>query len=225
MRDRNRVLAMASGVATTAPKKLHFTNWLNQNCESSVWVGGLSPASREAKQTWREFARFTAGICEFHHEQHVHDTCFLCSLLVACTHWTTQPWNLASSQSGKKTIWKTNKQKSKENLFNSGTLNLGFLLKVQACWPPTWWQRRGKKPRESMTDAWKQCKRNVQSNMCVVLPGSHMSSWLFESKQTIMHARKNIWNQPGTQRERERDKQKQKHRMATKQLEREAKEE
>ena len=30
---------MASGVATTRLKKLHFMNWLNQNCESSVWVG------------------------------------------------------------------------------------------------------------------------------------------------------------------------------------------
>ena len=29
----------------------------------------LSPASREAKQTQRE----SAGIAEFHHEQHVHD--------------------------------------------------------------------------------------------------------------------------------------------------------
>ena len=28
----------------------------------------LPPASREAKQAQREFARCTAGICEFHHE-------------------------------------------------------------------------------------------------------------------------------------------------------------
>ena len=33
----------------------------------------LSPASRKAKQAWQEFARLAAGICEFHHEWHVHD--------------------------------------------------------------------------------------------------------------------------------------------------------
>ena len=40
---------MASGVATTRLKKLHFMNWLNQNCESLVWVGGFvsSFAQRE----------------------------------------------------------------------------------------------------------------------------------------------------------------------------------
>ena len=27
---------MASGVAATRPKELHFTNWLNQNCELLV---------------------------------------------------------------------------------------------------------------------------------------------------------------------------------------------
>ena len=32
---------MASGVATTRLKKLHFINWLNWNCESLVWVGGF----------------------------------------------------------------------------------------------------------------------------------------------------------------------------------------
>ena len=32
---------MASGVAVTRLKKLHFTNWLNQNCASLVWVGGF----------------------------------------------------------------------------------------------------------------------------------------------------------------------------------------
>ena len=41
MQDRNGVLAMASGVAATRLKKLHFINWLNQNCESLVWVGGF----------------------------------------------------------------------------------------------------------------------------------------------------------------------------------------
>ena len=40
-RDRNGVSAMASGVAATRLKKLHFINWLNQNCESLVWVGGF----------------------------------------------------------------------------------------------------------------------------------------------------------------------------------------
>ena len=64
---------MLPGVAATRSKELHFTNWLNWNCESLVWVGGLSPASRGAKWAQREFARCTAGICEFHHEQHVHD--------------------------------------------------------------------------------------------------------------------------------------------------------
>ena len=32
---------MASGVAATRLKELHFMNWLNQNCESLVWVGGF----------------------------------------------------------------------------------------------------------------------------------------------------------------------------------------
>ena len=41
---------MASGVAATRPKELHFANWPNQNCESLVWVGDLSPASCKAKQ-------------------------------------------------------------------------------------------------------------------------------------------------------------------------------
>ena len=57
---------MASGVATTRLKKLHFTNWLNWNCESLVWVGGFVSG-------FPEFARCVAGICQFHHEQHVHD--------------------------------------------------------------------------------------------------------------------------------------------------------
>ena len=47
--DRNGVPTMASGVAATRLKKLHFTNWLNWNCESLVWVGGLSPASCKAR--------------------------------------------------------------------------------------------------------------------------------------------------------------------------------
>ena len=33
---------MASGVAMTRLEKLHFTNWLNWNCESSVCVQELS---------------------------------------------------------------------------------------------------------------------------------------------------------------------------------------
>ena len=37
---------MAPGVAATRLKKLHFTNWLNQNCESLVWVGELCLRSR-----------------------------------------------------------------------------------------------------------------------------------------------------------------------------------
>ena len=41
MRDRNEVSTMASGVAATGLKKLHFMNWLNWNCESLVWVGGF----------------------------------------------------------------------------------------------------------------------------------------------------------------------------------------
>ena len=41
MRDRHGVSTMASGVAATRLKKLHFTNWLNWNCESLVWVGGF----------------------------------------------------------------------------------------------------------------------------------------------------------------------------------------
>ena len=40
-KDRDGVSTMASGVAATRSKKLHFMNWLNQNCESLVWVGGF----------------------------------------------------------------------------------------------------------------------------------------------------------------------------------------
>ena len=60
---------MASGVATTRLKKLHFMNWLNQNCESSVWVGGFDSGFAQGEiGTAGEFAQFAAGICEFCHE-------------------------------------------------------------------------------------------------------------------------------------------------------------
>ena len=63
---------MVSGVAATRLKELHFTNWLNQNCESLV-----SLASRKVKQAQREFARCVVGICEFHHEQ-----CFMTHVML-----------------------------------------------------------------------------------------------------------------------------------------------
>ena len=38
---------MASGVATTRLKKLHFTNRLNWNCESLVWVKCTQPNNKK----------------------------------------------------------------------------------------------------------------------------------------------------------------------------------
>ena len=63
-------LAMASGVAATRLEKLRFTNWLNWNCESSVWVGDfVSGLKRDDVAGIRML-----GISEFHHEFYVHDT-------------------------------------------------------------------------------------------------------------------------------------------------------
>ena len=73
---------MVSGVAATRLEKLHLMKWLNQNCESSVCVGDLSPISFEARWAQREFAQFAAGTSEFHHEFHVHDSQSL-AILVA----------------------------------------------------------------------------------------------------------------------------------------------
>ena len=40
---------MLPGVATTGLEKLHFTNWLNWNCESLVWVGGFDSGFAQGK--------------------------------------------------------------------------------------------------------------------------------------------------------------------------------